>query len=107
MQRCLARSLLVIGLDGGARIVVRVDKKSRGAWVGGMDRLGHVRFYRVQQCTRGFHSRSYAGYHVPYFPFSPYVKTRPFSLVWMRLSGDSCRFTFHGANITRLAVASI
>ena len=47
MQRCLARSLLVIGLDGGARIVVRVDKKSRGAWVGGMDRLGHVRFYQV------------------------------------------------------------
>ena len=30
-----------------ARIVVCVDKKSRGVWVGGMDQLGHIRFYQV------------------------------------------------------------
>jgi len=106
MQRCLAWTLLDIGLDGGACIVVHVDKKSRGAWVGGMDQLRHVWFYWVQQCTCSFHSCSYAGYQIPYFPFSPYVN-HPLSLVWMQLLGDPCQFKFHCANITQLAVASI
>jgi len=80
---------------------------SPGAWVGGRDQLGHVQFYWVQQCTCSFHSHSYTDYHIPYFPFLPYVKTCPLSLVWMWLLGDSCQFTFLGANITQLAVASI
>ena len=42
-----------------------------------MDWLGHIRFYQIQQCTHGFHSRSYAGYHIPSHPTS-----RPAPFPW-------------------------